>query len=100
MRRGLPLNPESTLLVGWMGAVSLLGFAAMGVDKLLAVGRRSRIRERTLWLIAIFGGFLGIVIGGYLFHHKTSKAEFWAPVVSSAVLWAVALVLLTRPLSF
>jgi len=75
----------------------VLGFAAMGIDKLLAVGRRSRIRERTLWLVAILGGFPGIFIGGYLFHHKTSKAEFWAPVVISAVLWAGVQVLLTRP---
>ena len=76
------------MLALWIGAVSVVGFAAMGIDKLLAVGRLSRIRERTLWLVAILGGFPGILIGGYLFRHKTSKAEFWGPVVVSAILWA------------
>ena len=69
---------------------SLLGFAAMGIDKLLAAGRRSRVSERTLWLTALFGGFVGIFLGGLVFRHKTSKREFWAPVVVSAVLWTVA----------
>ena len=98
LARRLPLvNSESTLLFGWVGLVSLLGFVAMGIDKLQAVGRRGRVRERTLWLMALFGGFPGIIIGGTLFHHKTSKAEFWAPVLVSAVLWLAVLLYLTRP---
>ena len=67
--------------------MSLFGFAAMGIDKMLAVGRRSRVSERTLWATALVGGFLGIVAGGVVFHHKTSKPEFWAPVGVSALLW-------------
>jgi uncharacterized membrane protein YsdA (DUF1294 family) len=65
----------------------------MGVDKMLAVGRRSRVSERTLWLTALLGGFVGIFIGGYALHHKTSKAEFWLPVVISAILWAAVIAL-------
>ncbi len=80
-----------TLPVLWVGLVILLGFMAMGIDKALAVGRQSRISERTLWLIALLGGFAGIFIGGYVFHHKTSKMEFWGPVIASAVLWGVAI---------
>jgi uncharacterized membrane protein YsdA (DUF1294 family) len=80
--------------------VSLFGFAAMGVDKLLAVGRHSRVSERTLWLAALLGGFLGIVAGGLVFHHKTSKTEFWAPVVVSAVLWVAVAIFLIRPQVF
>ncbi len=73
--------------------MSLFGFAAMGVDKLLAVGRRSRGSERTLWLTALLGGVVGIVVGGYVFHHKTSKPGFWPPVVISAVVWAAVIAL-------
>jgi len=76
-----------------MAPFSLFGFAAMGVDKMLAVGKRSRVSERTLWVSALLGGFLGIFVGGFVFHHKTSKAEFWAPVVISAVLWLVVITL-------
>jgi uncharacterized membrane protein YsdA (DUF1294 family) len=91
------LTIPASVLFDWVALASLLGFAAMGVDKLLAVGRRSRVSERTLWLIALLGGLLGIVAGAVVFHHKTSKPGFWAPVAVAAVLWAVALVLLTRP---
>jgi uncharacterized membrane protein YsdA (DUF1294 family) len=74
----------------WVALVSLFGFAAMGVDKMLAVGRRSRVSERTLWGTALLGGFLGIIAGGLVFHHKTSKPGFWAPVGVAAVLWVAA----------
>lgn len=96
----MPFYPDSTLLIDWVGLVSLFGFAAMGVDKLLAAGRRSRISERSLWLTALIGGFAGIIVGGFAFHHKTSKSEFWAPVLVSAVLWTLVAILLTRPQVF
>jgi uncharacterized membrane protein YsdA (DUF1294 family) len=92
----LPLYPDLRLIIEWVGLVSLFGFAAMGIDKLSAVRRSSRISERALWLTALIGGFPGVFIGGYAFRHKTSKAEFWAPVIVSAILWTVAVALLTR----
>jgi uncharacterized membrane protein YsdA (DUF1294 family) len=90
----------ASLLFEWVALVSLFGFGAMGVDKLLAVGRGSRVSERTLWLAALLGGFLGIFVGGLVFHHKTSKPEFWAPVVVSAILWVAVAIFLTRPQVF
>ena len=80
----------ASVLFDWVALASLLGFAMMGVDKLLAVGRRSRVSERTLWLTALVGGFLGITAGAVVFHHKTSKPGFWAPVVVSTLLWVLA----------
>jgi uncharacterized membrane protein YsdA (DUF1294 family) len=95
----LPTIPAS-LLFEWVALASLFGFGAMGVDKLLARGRRSRVSERTLWLTALLGGFLGIFFGGLVFHHKTSKTEFWVPVVVSATLWAAVAILWARPQVF
>ena len=40
---------------------------------------------------------MGILVGGLVFHHKTSKAGFWVPVAVAAVLWAAVAILLTRP---
>jgi uncharacterized membrane protein YsdA (DUF1294 family) len=83
----LPFSIHDVLV--WAGVVSLLGLAAMGMDKLFARFDGSRrISERSLWLIALAGGFLGIIVGGLLFRHKTSKGSFWAPVVLAMVLWA------------
>lgn len=84
--------------VNWIGLASLFGFGAMGLDKLLAAGRMSRISKRTLWLVALVGGFPGVMVGGYLFHHKTSKLGFWLPVVVAAVVWA-AIIWTSLPLS-
>ena len=83
----LPPGP----VIDWIGLVSVFGFAAMGVDKLLAVGNYSRVSERTLWLMALVGGFVGVLVGGMVFHHKTSKTSFWGPVLIAAILWFVAL---------
>ena len=94
--KALAVIPAS-LLFDWVALVTVFGFAAMGIDKMLAVGRRSRVSERTLWLTALLGGFLGIFVGGFAFHHKTSKAEFWTPVIVAAVVWSGAVILVTRP---
>lgn len=83
--------PSTLLLLDWLTLVSILSFVAMGIDKLLAVSHRTRIMERTLWVVALLGGFLGIFLGGFVFRHKTSKMEFWAPVVASAVIWLIAI---------
>ena len=95
----LPSVPASPVL-DWVALASLFGFAAMGLDKLLAVERLSRMRERTLWLVALVGGSPGIFVGGVVFHHKTSKAGFWAPVIVAAVLWAAVVILSVRPQVF
>jgi uncharacterized membrane protein YsdA (DUF1294 family) len=72
----------------WMGVIGVLGFAAMGIDKALAKSHwGDRVSERTLWLTALAGGFVGIILGALTFHHKTSKGEFWPPVVLAAILW-------------
>ena len=86
------LTPVNTLL--WILIVGLIGFFAMGADKLMATSNWSdRISEKTLWLTALSGGFVGIFAGAQIFHHKTSKTEFWVPVVFAMMLWVLLLCL-------
>lgn len=47
-----------------------------GVDKLLALNNKQRIRERTLHVISCFGGWPGGYLGQRLFKHKISKRKF------------------------
>lgn len=75
------------LILGWWGLTSLVGIVSMGIDKMLAKGGHRRISERTLWLVALAGGFAGIAVGGLAFHHKTSKPLFWVPVAIAIVVW-------------
>jgi uncharacterized membrane protein YsdA (DUF1294 family) len=90
----VPLTVPNLLL--WMLVVGVIGFVAMGVDKALARSNwGERISERTLWLTALAGGCLGVVLAALAFHHKTSKAEFWPPVLLALALWALLLALVS-----
>jgi uncharacterized membrane protein YsdA (DUF1294 family) len=63
----------------------------MGLDKGKAQRHERRIRERTLFLISLAGGFWGILLGGGLAHHKTSKISFQLVVLATLVVWLLGL---------
>lgn len=65
-----------TFLITYVILMNLIGLLAMGMDKLKARRRKSRIPERTLFILALLFGSVGILIGMYLFHHKTKKLRF------------------------
>lgn len=65
-----------TLLLEYLIAVNLIGFALMGVDKYKAKKRAFRIPEATLFIVAIIGGSIGSIIGMYAFRHKTRHWYF------------------------
>lgn len=56
--------------------INLMGLISMWLDKQKAIKRKWRIKERTLFIIAIFGGSLGSLSGMYLFRHKTKHNSF------------------------
>lgn len=63
-------------LIGYVVAVNLVGFAAMGIDKFKAKNHAWRIPEATLFFIAIIGGSIGSIAGMRVFHHKTLHKKF------------------------
>ena len=82
----------------WLVVVNIAAFAAFGVDKSRARRDEWRLRERTLFLLAILGGSLGAILGMRLFHHKTRHwyFRFGLPAILALQLMAVAaLVFLT-----
>ena len=62
----------------------------MLADKLKAKRRAWRIPEAVLMGIAALGGSLGILIGMYLFRHKTKHTKF---AIGVPVILAVQLIL-------
>jgi uncharacterized membrane protein YsdA (DUF1294 family) len=60
----------------FLGVMSLILFFLMWKDKRLSRSHGHRIRERTLMLLAVFGGALGGTLGMQIFHHKTQKPKF------------------------
>ena len=66
----------SNILILYLAAINLTGFAIMGIDKQKAIKKQWRIRESTLFLIALIGGSIGSIIGMRAFHHKTKHWYF------------------------
>jgi len=54
----------------------MIGFSLMNADKKRAIKHSWRIKEKTLWLVALCGGAIGAAAGMYLFHHKTKHLSF------------------------
>ncbi|MBN6188121.1 DUF1294 domain-containing protein [Aneurinibacillus sp. BA2021] len=61
---------------GYVLAVNLCGWLCMRIDKQRARRHAWRIKEKTLFMIALLGGSLGCLLGMYMFHHKTRHAAF------------------------
>ena len=85
------MSPLLNLLL-WLFGTGLFGLILMGIDKAAAKWWSKRISERSLWLVALAGGFVGIILGGLLFHHKTRKPVFWVPVILATMIWTLLLV--------
>ena len=87
-------------LAKYLLTLSVVGLGAMVWDKFSAKAGLERVSERGLHIIAGVGGFPGIIGGGLLVHHKTSKPGFWAPVGFTTFLWAMFLVAYFFPWAF
>ncbi|WP_264535667.1 DUF1294 domain-containing protein [Flavobacterium sp. N1736] len=56
--------------------INLVTFVAAGYDKYLAINKKHRIPENTLFTMAAIGGTIGLLLAMLLFRHKTSKSSF------------------------
>ncbi|MGG0644666.1 DUF1294 domain-containing protein [Sporosarcina gallistercoris] len=65
-----------TLGIEWIAFISIWAFIAMGYDKRQAKRKKSRVSEKTLWLLAIAGGGIGAYFGMQVFRHKTLHTSF------------------------
>ena len=69
------MSIQQGILIGML-VMSVVSFAAMGLDKLYAKRGERRIPERRLFLFAALGGAVGGLLGMYLFRHKTKHWYF------------------------
>src|SRR2546425_12486650 len=75
----------------WLLLTGVVGFFAMGIDKSRAINGEWRISEKALFTMALVGGFWGVVLGGELFHHKSSKLSFLLVSYGITALWVFLL---------
>ncbi len=71
-----PLSPVNSYYL----LMSLLGFVAMLIDKRKSVKGKWRISEKSLMIISLLGGALGVIVGMILFRHKIRKPLFYIGV--------------------
>ena len=76
-----------------LGVMNLVTFIVYAYDKRIARQNRGkrRVPERTLLLLAFFGGFLGAALGMSVCRHKTKHTRFRILVPLAVVLWVIGL---------
>lgn len=80
-------------LDAWLAAASVVGILVVVADKGAAQAGRRRIRERSLFILALLGAF-GALLAMLVVRHKTAKPRFLLPFIGCllvAVGWVVAL---------
>ena len=77
------------LLFMMLAAMNIAAYFLMWQDKQRAIRQQWRNTERTLLLLSLFGGFIGIHLGRQHFRHKTQRWYFSLTVIISAILWLV-----------
>lgn len=76
--------------------INVIAIQMMKRDKYLAVYRKRRTREATLWKAAFAGGALGMTFGMKMYRHKTKHAAFkWGlPILAAIELIGYSLIML------
>ena len=67
-------------------SINIVSFFLCLLDKRKAVYHQWRIAENILLTFSFLGGCFGMLIGMYLFHHKTRKLKFKLVPVT-CVMW-------------
>ena len=75
----------------YLAAINLISLILMIYDKIVSkTGNvKLRIPEKTLLLLAVLGGALGVFIGIYLFRHKSRHTNFKIITPLFLILWII-----------
>jgi len=83
-------------LIAYLLFINLFSSASIFHDKRAAKLNKQRIPERTLFILAILGGSLGIFFSMLIFHHKTRKLKFMIGIPFILILQLIAGFLIER----
>lgn len=70
------LNLLIFLIVTYLFFINIVGIVFMYRDKKKAMKGEWRIKEKTLFMTALLGGSIGILVGSKQFRHKTQHKSF------------------------
>jgi uncharacterized membrane protein YsdA (DUF1294 family) len=77
------------ILVAYAFFINVISLVYMYIDKQKAIKSQWRISEKSLFLLAIIGGSIGIMIGMKLFRHKIKHLSFKVGIPSIFILQIV-----------
>lgn len=84
----------------WIIGLSVIAFAQMGLDKSRAIKGKWRIREKSLWLMAVCGGAIGSLVGMIVFRHKIRKVSFVIGFSLLAIIYFIIFLQIPRYIPF
>ena len=93
--RGFLLSPVGLLMI-YLVIINLIAFLTFGADKRRARRDRRRVRESTLFLLAVLGGSAGALLGMYVFRHKTRHWYFCVGIPAILILQIALPILISR----
>lgn len=78
------MSESLKMILIFMAAMSVIGFFAMGIDKMKAKRDMWRTPEKVLLGFAFLGGGAGVWLGMELFRHKTKHwyFKYGVPVIT------------------
>ena len=79
-----------TIVTIYLAVINLVGLFVMWLDKHKAKKGAWRIKEKTLFAVALLGGALGTTLGMYWFRHKT---KHWYFVVGMPLILVIQIIL-------
>ncbi len=80
--------------------INIIAFILFAIDKYKSIKKSYRISEKTFFIISLLGGFLGLIISGQLFRHKTKKMIFNVIYVISIIIWSIILYYYVKEYNF
>lgn len=93
--RDFLLSPVGLLMI-YLVIINLIAFLTFGADKRRARRDRRRVRESTLFLLAVLGGSIGALLGMYVFRHKTRHWYFCVGIPAILILQIALPILIPR----
>ena len=74
-------------MIWYLMGINVFAFFIYGIDKYLAIKNKYRVSEYSLFILSIFGGSIGAILGMKTFHHKTRKMSFWIVNILTLIIW-------------
>ena len=65
-------------VIGFLVLVNVIAYIMMWWDKRKARKQEWRVAEATLLILSLIGGAIGLLVGMFIFRHKTRKNSFKA----------------------